>query len=75
MMPVGSGLCSIRRSKTGKVRRQFAQSLPYGRFGEANDLRDQFSAAFLAIALVGALATVVVLRLHPSAGEVLTAED
>jgi MFS family permease len=42
-------------------------------FGDANDLRGEYSVAFLAIALVAAVATIVVLRLNPSAGEVLTA--
>lgn len=40
-----------------------------------NELRSEFSIAFLTIAIVAAMATAVVLRLHPSAGEVLTAED
>jgi EmrB/QacA subfamily drug resistance transporter len=42
--------------------------------GRTGDLRGQYSFAFLAIALVAALATAVVFRLHPSAGEVLTAQ-
>jgi hypothetical protein len=42
-------------------------------FGAANGQRVEYSVAFLAVALVAALATGVVLRLHPSAGDVLTA--
>jgi hypothetical protein len=34
--------------------------------------RTAYSVAFLAVALVAAMATAVALRLHPSAGEVLT---
>jgi MFS family permease len=44
-------------------------------FGKANDPRSQYSVAFLAIALVAGVATIVVLRLNPSAGEVLTAGE
>jgi EmrB/QacA subfamily drug resistance transporter len=40
----------------------------------AHGPRFAYVIAFLAIGVVGALATVVVLRLHPSAGEVLTAD-
>jgi EmrB/QacA subfamily drug resistance transporter len=43
-------------------------------FGAGNDLRGEYAFAFLTVAFVAALATAVVLRLHPSAGEVLTAE-
>jgi len=39
------------------------------------DLRPEYTVAFLAIAIVAAIATGVVLRLDPSAGEVLTTED
>jgi hypothetical protein len=36
--------------------------------------RTAYSVAFLAVALVAAVATAVALRLHPSAGEVLTSD-
>jgi len=42
--------------------------------GAADNQRVSYSVAFLTIALVAALATAVILRLHPSAGEVLTSE-
>ena len=42
--------------------------------GATDNLRAQYSFAFLAVAAVAALATAVVFRLHPSAGEVLTAQ-
>ncbi len=40
----------------------------------AHDARFAYVIAFLAISVVGAIATAAALRLHPSAGEVLTAE-
>ncbi len=42
--------------------------------GATDNLRAQYSFAFVAVALVAALATAVVFRLHPSAGEVLTTQ-
>ena len=44
-------------------------------FGDSNDLRPEYAVAFLAVAIVAGFASCVVLRLHPSAGAVLTAED
>jgi EmrB/QacA subfamily drug resistance transporter len=43
--------------------------------GETDDLRREFSVAFLAIAIVSAIATAVALRLRRSAGDSLIAED
>src|ERR1700733_14106572 len=43
--------------------------------GQTDLARAEYAVAFLAVALVGTVATAVVLRLHPSAGEVLTAEE
>ncbi|HEY1508042.1 MAG TPA: MFS transporter [Solirubrobacteraceae bacterium] len=46
-----------------------------GKLGQApQDPRFAYVIAFLVISVVGAIATVVVLRLHPSAGEVLTSD-
>ncbi len=46
-----------------------------GKLGSAtHSARFAYVVAFLVIGVVGALATAVVLRLHPSAGEVLTAD-
>jgi EmrB/QacA subfamily drug resistance transporter len=42
--------------------------------GGAADPRSEYVVAFLAVALIASIATVVVLRLHPSAGQVLTGE-
>jgi MFS family permease len=42
--------------------------------GPTGSSRTAYSIAFLAVALVAAVATGVALRLHPSAGEVLTAD-
>jgi EmrB/QacA subfamily drug resistance transporter len=45
-----------------------------GKLGKtAHDARFAYVIAFLAISVVGAIATAVAVRLHPSAGEVLTA--
>ena len=40
--------------------------------GSGGDARTAYSVAFLAVAIVAALATAVAFRLHPSAGDVLT---
>jgi MFS family permease len=40
--------------------------------GQTDVARAEYAVAFLAVALVASLATAVVLRLHPSAGEILT---
>jgi EmrB/QacA subfamily drug resistance transporter len=43
--------------------------------GSTDGLRAAYSVAFLAVAIVAGMATAVALRLHPSAGQVLTRED
>ena len=43
--------------------------------GQTDVARAQYAVAFLGVALVASLATAVVLRLHPSASEVLTTQD
>jgi MFS family permease len=42
--------------------------------GSTGDPRTAYSVAFIAVAIVAGIATVVALRLHPSAGEVLTTD-
>lgn len=42
--------------------------------GSADDPRSEYVVAFIAVALIAGIATTVALRLHPSAGRILTAE-
>jgi EmrB/QacA subfamily drug resistance transporter len=49
-------------------------ALRVGHLFGSGDPRSEYVVAFLVVAFIAALATIVVLRLHPSAGQVLTAE-
>ncbi len=64
-----TGLAVALATVTLRLGDVLAKLLPGGQ-----DARTAYTIAFLAMTVVGALATAAVLRLHPSAGEVLTTD-